>query len=144
MEAVGQKVPSAAARHGETNHVLRIFGLKVALFITLWGALFFKGEWTRYGYWMAAWFAALSFGLMFPALLRPLRLAVIPVGAWIGRALAFAALAVIYFGVIAPLGIFARLVGKQFLTKGKDPGVSTYWIARESAPLDRSAWERQY
>lgn len=144
MGGIGPTRSSPAANPGETAHVLRMFGLKLALFVTVWGALFFKGEWTRYGYWIAAWYAVLSFGLLFPLLLRPVRRAVIPVGAWIGRALAYTALAVIYFGVIAPLGIFARVIGKKFLTKGKDPEAATYWIARESAPLDPGAWERQY
>lgn len=144
MAAAAHAVDRRTGTDPESEWTLRKFGLKLALFVTVWGALFFKGEWTHYGYWIAGWSLVLGTALVFPRMLRPVRRLVVPVGAWIGRGLAFVALAIIYFAVIAPLGIFARLVGKRFMPMGKDGKAATYWIARDQGPVEKSSWERQY
>lgn len=126
------------------DRAVRRFIFKLALFVSVWGALFFRGEWLRYGYWLAGWAAVLGLGLAAPGLFRPIRRGAVRLGSWIGHALAWLALAGIYYLAIVPLGLAARLAGKKFLTKGKDASADTYWLPRAPAPEDKASWERQY
>lgn len=148
MEALGMADDKASRHPGhplkEDPRSVRLFLLKVGLFVTVWGALAFRGQWVRYGYWEAGWAAALVLGLLFPAPFRPARRAVIRLGARIGRALSWAALAIIYFLGVVPVALVAKLVGKRFLPRGKDPGLETYWETRAERSPDRASLERQY
>jgi len=38
--------------------------------------------------------------------------------------------AVLFYGVITPMGLAARALGKDSLRRRRDPQASTYWIAR--------------
>lgn len=123
---------------------LRLFLLKLLLFAAVWGALFFRAEWLRYGYWLATWAAVVAVGLLFPAPFRPLRRALTRLGSWVGHGLAWLALAAIYWLGVAPLGILARLAGKSFMPKGKDAKASTYWERRAEMPKSKAEWEKQF
>lgn len=128
----------------EDARSLRLFLLKVGLFVSVWGALFFKGAWVRYGYWEAGWGLVLGLGLLFPAPFRPLRRMVIRLGSLIGQALSWSALAFIYFLALVPVALVARLTGKKFMPRGKDPAAATYWEPRTESATDRASLERQY
>lgn len=133
----------------ETPRAVRIFLLRVLAFAVIWGGLFFRrewlhGQWQGYGLWLGAWTIVVLFGLLFPAPFRPVRRAVTRLGAGIGHALSWIALAAIYWLALAPIGILARLAGKRFLAKGGDAKSETYWIERQPMPEDKSAWEKQF
>lgn len=126
------------------NRRLRIFLLKLGLFVSVWGALFFRGNWTGYGYWEVTWAAVIALGLLFPAPFRPLRALVVRLGAFIGHALSWSALAFIYWFGIVPIGLLAKMTGKKFMPLGKDASASTYWESRSADPADKASLERQY
>lgn len=139
--------PSARHAPVETPRAIRLFLLKALLFAAVWGALFFRGEWLRYGYWLGGWAALVAAGLLFPAPFRPLRRAAIRLGAFLGQALSWLALAGIYWLAMVPISLAARLAGKRFLDKGKDAQADSYWIPRAAAgdsPEGKDAWERQF
>lgn len=123
---------------------LRIFLLKALLFAAVWGALFFRGDWGRYGTWMACSAALVAAGLLMPSAARVPRRMVIALGSALGRGLAWLALAVIYWLVLVPVALLARLTGKRFLEKGPDPAAASYWIPRESKAADKATLERQF
>jgi hypothetical protein len=123
---------------------IRKFALKLALAASIWGAIFFWGDWRIYGFWLEGCGAALLAGLVHPPLFRNLRRLLIALGSAIGRALAFLALAFIYFAGLVPVALIARLAGKRFLDKGKDPSAASYWEARDPAPAGKADLERQY
>ncbi len=52
-------------------------------------------------------------------------------------------LAVVFYGFVSPLAILLRLAGRDRLRLARDPGASTYWIARPPMPASRSAMRRQ-
>jgi hypothetical protein len=123
---------------------VRKFLLKLALFVAVWGALFFRGEWARYGVWVLGWAAVIAFGLFFPAPFRPVRRLALRLGALVGRALAFLALGFIYYVVVTPVALVARATGKRFLSLGKDADATTYWETRDPAPVGKESLERQF
>lgn len=139
--AAGRPASHAAAADPRR---LRIFLLKVMLFASVWGALFFRGEWERYGIWVACCAAFVGAGLLMPAAARVPRRLVLALGSALGRALSFLALAFIYWVALVPVAMLARLTGKRFLAKGRDPEAATYWVPREAKPADKASLEKQF
>ena len=83
-------------------------------------------------------FIFLVLGLLNSKLLSPLNLAWIKFGELLGRIIAPLVMAIIYFVIITPIGLFMRLIGKDLLnTKfSKD---NSYWIKRQKniGPMKR-------
>lgn len=143
LEAVTGR-PDRAPGHGpEGPKQIRLFLLKFLLFVTIWGLLVFKGAWTRYAVWVASWSAIIALGLLYPAPFRPVRRVIVRLGILLGRILAFLALAFIYYLVLTPVALAARLSGKRFLA-GKTTDVASYWERRAPVPTDRASLERQF
>jgi hypothetical protein len=127
-----------------SNRELRKFALKLGIFFAVFGAIWLRGQWAVYGYWIGSWAAVLGAFLVFPKPLSPLRRALIRLGRWLGLAFTFLILAAIYGFVLIPLGLAAKLFGKKFLVLGPDPKAPTYWIRLEGAAREKSDWEKQY
>ena len=74
-------------------------------------------------------FIFLVLGLLNSKLLTPLNLAWVKFGELLGRIVAPIVMAIIYFVIITPIGLFMRLIGKDLLnTKfSKD---NSYWIKK--------------
>lgn len=143
--ASARRAPSAQELPGQPGpRRLRIFLLKVLLFAAAWGALFFRGEWARYGVWLACSAALVGAGLAAPSAARFPRRMVMAVGSAVGKTLSWLALACIYWVALVPVALLARLGGKRFLEKGKDPEAASYWIPREAEPADKASLERQF
>ena len=66
-------------------------------------------------------------------------LAVLPVG-W---AISHVLLALVYFGVITPIGLGLRLLGRDLLGRRADPNATTYWQER-SPRRDPRRYMRQF
>ena len=83
-------------------------------------------------------FIFLVLGLLNSKLLSPLNLAWIKFGELLGRIIAPIVMAIVYFLIITPIGLFMRLIGKDLLnTKfSKD---NSYWIKRQKniGPMKR-------
>jgi hypothetical protein len=65
-----------------------------------------------------------------PALLAPLNRTWTRVGLLLGAVVAPIVMALVYFAVITPMALIARLFGKDFLRLARDPAAPTYWLAR--------------
>jgi hypothetical protein len=60
------------------------------------------------------------------------------VGFWLSQIVARIVLAILFFLVLAPLGVFFRLFGKDTLRLKPSRHATTYWVkAKENSPLDR-------
>ena len=83
-------------------------------------------------------FIFLVLGLLNSKLLSPLNLAWVKFGELLGRIIAPIVMAIVYFLIITPTGLFMRLIGKDLLnTKfSKD---NSYWIKRQKniGPMKR-------
>ena len=53
-------------------------------------------------------------------------------------------LTVLYYFVLTPIGLLARIVGKKFMPLGFDKNASTYWEKRELAVKQKIDYERQF
>lgn len=82
-------------------------------------------------------FLCVALALWAPARLRPVYLALILVTLPIGFAVSHIILAVLFFGLITPIGLLFRLAGRDALTRSFDRRAPTYWVRRPVASRDR-------
>ena len=80
----------------------------------------------------------LFLGILNSNILTPLNLAWIKLGEILGRFIAPVVMAVIYFLIVTPIGLFMRIIGKDLLNI-KFSQNSSYWIKREKnlGPMKR-------
>ena len=81
------------------------------------------------------WFIPVSviflvLGLLNSKLLNPLNVVWVKFGELLGRIIAPIVMAIIYFIIVTPIGLFMRLIGKDLLNI-KFSQANTYWIKRE-------------
>jgi hypothetical protein len=83
-------------------------------------------------------------GLLVPQAIRWVyvgwMLAAFPIGWLVSHLL----LAAIFFGVIMPIGLILRVLGRDPMRKSFDRSASTYWIARPTEPTDSRRYFRQF
>lgn len=60
----------------------------------------------------------------------------------IGKVVSECVLAVMYFGVVTPMAVASRLVGRDRLRRTFDRGASTYWVPRKTT-IDPRRYFRQ-
>ena len=72
----------------------------------------------------------LVLGLINSKLLNPLNIVWVKFGELLGRIVAPIVMAIIYFIIVTPIGLFMRLIGKDLLNI-KFSKSNTYWIKRE-------------
>lgn len=53
-------------------------------------------------------------------------------------------LTLLYYIVLTPIGLLAKLVGKKFMLLGFDISASTYWEKRENTAKQKIDYERQF
>jgi hypothetical protein len=123
-----------------TDRDLRIFGLLLGLFTPTFGWLICR----RFA-WQTPWVGlALACAILIvtaltiPSLLRWIYLAwnvaVFPLG-WL---VSHVVLAIVYWGVITPIGLALRILGKDPLQRGFDRQATTYWRRRTPRTDPRS------
>ena len=109
----------------------RSFGLVFAVvFALLAGYL----GWRGHDWWPALLAPAAAFLVL--ALIRPTLLAWpnwlwTRLGLLLGAIVAPIVMGIIYFAVFTPMGLIARLIGKDFLRLRRDPAAPTYWLPRQ-------------
>jgi hypothetical protein len=53
-------------------------------------------------------------------------------------------MALIFYLVFSPVGLFLRLIGKDILNLNKDERLSTYWVDKAERPFEKSNYEKQF
>ena len=84
------------------------------------------------------------FGSTLPAILKPVQKIWMSVAILIGHVVTRVILSILFFLVLTPMGLIARLFGKQFLNLKIDKSQDSYWIARKANGFERNEYERQF
>lgn len=87
---------------------------------------------------------AFLLGLLAPRAVKPIFLGLMYLTFPIGWIISHILLAVIYFGVITPIGLILRLSGKDPMRRNVGRNVRTHWIPREDDGSDSSNYFRQF
>jgi hypothetical protein len=126
---------------------LRKFGLMVGgVFLGL-ALLFWIPKWHKAWYW---WFLVPGAPLVVLGAILPRTLKWIYVG-WMTLAMLLGAvvstilLTLLFFLMVTPLGLIARLAGKDFLSQKLEPQKASYWLRRDiSKPKLKHEHEQQF
>ena len=123
---------------------LRKFGLTVGGVVAAFGVLFLLRHKAHYPYFLWPGVALIFFGAALPRVLKYVYIAWMSVAFALGFVMAHIILTVFFFLAFAPVGLLARIFGKDFLRLKLDRQVSSYWIRREHSQKNPSDYERQF
>ena len=116
--------------------------------VVLWrGGLFGLGfgasaPWVAYGLWSLGIVSA-AFSIVWPAANRPLFTLLSLLAFPIGWVLSHIILAILFFGILTPLALFFRLIGRDPLTRSWEPQRGSYWVDLP-ASTDKRDYFRQF
>ena len=123
---------------------LRQFGITVGIVLGLLGGLFYLRQKSFYPYFLIFSAAFLSCGLLVPTLLKPIQKIWMSLAILIGWFITRVILIVIFYLVVTPIGILAKVFGKKLLDTNFGKNVDSYWIPKEPAKFDKRSYENQF
>lgn len=128
----------------EDKTTLRKFGLTVGTVLLLVGIVLFltgKSSSVVFG---GAGILLILFGLILPNMLKPLNKIWMTLAVMLGWFMSRLILFILFYIVLTPLGIFLRIIGKDFLNLRTDKNCDSYWEKREKTVSEKIDYERQF
>ncbi len=110
----------------------RAFGFVFAGLFALLTLLKLWRGWTAWGWVflvLALAFAAAAAAA--PGILAPLNRLWLKLGLVLHKVVTPIVMGLLFYGVVTPMGVAMRLMGKEFLRLKRDPDAKTYWIERD-------------
>lgn len=123
---------------------LRKFGLLVGGVFAGLGLFFLLRHKAHYPYFLWPGIVLAACGVMFPRALKYVYVAWMSVAFVLGFAMAHVILTLFFFLVLTPIGLVARVAGKDFLRRKSSKQSTTYWIVRERTPKSAADYEKQF
>lgn len=109
----------------------RAFGLTIGIVLAAVGAGSYLLGGSHGAWWLGAGAGFALAGLVQPRLLGPLNRAWFRFGLLLHRIVSPVVLGLMFFAVIAPIGLLMRLLGKRPLNLRFDRDAPTYWVHRD-------------
>ena|SRR5437867_194774 len=124
---------------------LRKFGLTVGGVFSLLGFWFWWRARPHFPYFLMPGVLLMLLGAAVPRTLRLIYIGWMSVAFILGFAISTTLLTVFFYLVVTPIGLIARLAGRNFLNRKFDQGATSYWIRRDrSSPGQARNYEQQY
>ncbi|HMP81281.1 MAG TPA: SxtJ family membrane protein [Verrucomicrobiota bacterium] len=123
---------------------LRKFGLMVGGVFLAIGLLFLWRHPGRTPYFAWPGGVLMFAGAVFPHGLKWVYVAWMSVAFILGFVMAHVILVMFFYCVVTPVGLVARVFGKDFLRLKRDNQAGSYWIRREKSLKTQADYERQY
>lgn len=123
---------------------LRKFGLTVGAALAVPGGIFFWLGKPFYPYLLYPGIALILLGLLIPGILKPSQRLWMAFAVIMGWLMSRVILILLYYLVLTPVALIARVVGKRFLELKWDRSQNSYWNYREKQPADKSGYEKQF
>jgi len=124
---------------------LRKFGLVVGGVFGLLAVWFWWRGKAFYPYVLIPGVSLVVFGLIWPKVLKQVYVIWMSLALVLGLIVSTALLTILFYLVVTPVGLVARLSGKDFLSQKLDPNANSYWIARDrSIPRRINDYEQQF
>jgi hypothetical protein len=123
---------------------LRKFGLLVGgvfAVIGLWLWLRHRPSWWWF---FTPGMLLVAFGMVAPRALKPVYLAWMTLAILLGFVVSNVLLVIFFFLVMTPIGLLARVAGKDFMRRKLDAKAESYWIGRPAKAKSKSDYERQF
>ena len=127
-----------------TRSELRRFGISVGIVLGILSCILFLRKSDIYPVFIALSIVFLFLGCVVPILLKPIYKLWMSLAIIITTLLTRIILILLFYLVVTPVGILARLFGKHFLDLGFKRDTDSYWIERKKTQLARDDYERQF
>lgn len=128
----------------ETKKELRKFGLTVGSVLTAIAILLLYFEKPSAIYFAVIGGLLILFGALFPQLLKPLNRIWMGLAIILGFIMSRVILTVLFYLVLTPIAILAKIVGKKFMVLKYDKSAETYWEKRTNIHKKQIDYERQF
>ena len=128
----------------EDKTTLRKFGFTVGTVLLLVGIVLYltgKSSSVVFG---GIGILLILFGLILPNILKPLNKIWMTLAVILGWFMSRVILFILYYVIITPIGIFLKLIGKDFLQLKIDKSSKSYWETREKKIAEQIDYERQF
>lgn len=124
---------------------LKKFGLLIGIVLLLAaGYLLWKGRPSCAVGGFAVGIVFILLGLVLPTVLKPLQKAWMAFAVVMGFVMTKIIMAIVFYGMVTPIGLLGRLFGKKYLELKIYPKASSYWIEKAASDPDKSRYERQF
>jgi hypothetical protein len=82
--------------------------------------------------------------LILPQILLPLQKLWMSLAVVLGFFVSRLILIFLFYLILTPVGLLARLLGKSFLIRKIEPSTPSYWVKRSERPLSPSDYQKQF
>jgi hypothetical protein len=123
---------------------LRNFGLTVGGVFVAIGVLFLLRHKSSYPIFLGLGSTLILFGAIWPRALKHIYVAWMALAFTLGFVMSNVILTVFFFLLVTPIGLLARLFGKDFLARKLDRPAASYWIPRAHETKTAESYERQF
>jgi hypothetical protein len=123
---------------------LRKFGLLVGGVFAALGVIVLLRHKAHYPYFLWPGVTLVLFGTLFPRALKYVYLVWMSIAFVLGFVISHVILGLFFFLVITPIGLLARLFGKDFLSLKLDRQAASYWIPRDKKAKTPAEYEQQF
>jgi Saxitoxin biosynthesis operon protein SxtJ len=123
---------------------LRKFGLLVGGMAMLIGLVLLLRHKTNYPYLFWPGAVLIAFGAVWPRALKYPYIVWMTMAFALGFVMSQVILTLFFFLLVTPIGLVARLFGKDFLNRKRNPQATTYWIPREAKTKTSASYEQQF
>jgi hypothetical protein len=128
----------------ETKRDLRKFGLTVGGVILAIGLLLFYFEKPSAIYFAVIGGLLILFGAVLPKILIPLNRIWMSLAIILGFIMSRVILTILFYLVLTPIAILAKIVGKKFMVLKYDKSANTYWEKRTNINKKQIDYDRQF
>lgn len=128
----------------ESKTDLRKFGLTVGIILAGIGALLFYFEKPSAIYFTIIGGLLILLGILFPQLLKLINKVWMSLAIVLGFIMTRVILTTLFYLVITPIGLIAKIFGKKFMELKYDSSAKTYWEKRSSIQKKPIDYERQF
>ena len=141
------KIASAPAsgrtpRNDILNQELRKFGFNLGLGLNILGCIMFYRHKGHFIWFSGIGSIAIILAILSPALLKPIKKFLDAVIFSFGQSVGFISLLIVFYLIVAPMGILLRLIGKDLLHQKIDKKSASYWLSREAKSRPRESYEQ--
>jgi glucose-6-phosphate-specific signal transduction histidine kinase len=124
---------------------LRKFGLTVGGVFALLAVVFWLRHKPFFPYLLLPAAPLLALGLVWPRGLKGVYLGWMALAFVLGHIVSSVLLGLFFYLVVTPIGLLARSVGKDFLSRKWDRQATSYWLPRDpSVPKTKADYEQQF
>ena len=128
----------------ETNAELRKFGITIAVALAVIGAIML---WRQKAYYYCPLVVAailLLPALAMPIILKPVHKIWMAAAEALGWFMTRVILTLLFYLVVTPIALIARLAGKDFLNRKFQTTAKSYWIPKKKSELGKTTYEKQF